>query len=280
MAFGCRIGLIERFAEKSLKIGLFLPARLLLLWGVTCASSWCQAETENAANIPVAESVLIHCPGIAGPMPIDQSLVRGLVQTGVAPQAKIFDWTGEFRGLLALGKLDHNRQQAEVLAQEIEKIYRKNPDVHVILTAHSGGTGIAVWALEKLPDQVRIDTLVLLASALSPTYDLRPALKHVRQAYSFYSPYDHWVLGTGTRAFGTIDRVKTDAAGYVGFQCVDPKLRQIGYDPRWIKLGHTGDHVGMMDQRFARQILAPLILNTLPGKTLSTQPTSVPVTNP
>lgn len=240
------------------------------------ASAPARAEENGKIEPPVSESVLIHCPGIAGSMPIDQSLVEGLIRGGVASQARIFDWTGEFRGLLALGKLHHNRQQARVLAQEIESIYRKNPETRVILTAHSGGTGIAVWALEQLADRVRIDTLVLLASALSPNYDLGPALKHVRQAYSFHSPYDNWVLGTGTRTLGTIDRVKTDAAGYVGFQCTDPKLKQIGYDPRWIRFGNSGDHVGTMNQRFAHQVLAPLILNSSLVGTLSTQPSETP----
>lgn len=258
--------------------GSDVPRGLLLVVLVLTSifQALCQAEPDKTGNNPdssITESILIHCPGIAGTMPIDQSLVQGLIEGKVASRVKMFDWTGEFRGILALGKRDHNRQQARILAREIEEIYQKNPEAHIILTAHSGGTGIAVWALEQLPDHIQIDTLVLLASALSPTYDLAPALKHVRQAYSFYSPYDNWVLGTGTRMLGTIDRVKTDAAGYVGFRFSHPKLRQIGYDPRWIHFGHSGDHVGMMDQRFASQILAPLILNGSHVETLSTRPT-------
>ena len=66
-------------------------------------------------------------------------------------------------------------------------------------------SGIAAWALEKLPDDIVIDNWVQMQSALSPDYDLSKALAHVRHAYSFYSDLDAIVLGTGTRTVGTID---------------------------------------------------------------------------
>ena len=62
-------------------------------------------------------------------------------------------------------------------------------------------------------------TVFLLASALSPEYDLSKALGHVRgKVYVFTSPGDSLVLGTGTRLFGTIDGIKSDAAGLNGLR--------------------------------------------------------------
>ncbi|MBC7784199.1 MAG: hypothetical protein H7144_10195 [Burkholderiales bacterium] len=216
---------------------------------------------------PPPPPVLIHLPGIAGEMRIDRHLVNGLVAGQVAPEAKIIDWTGPNRGILALGALDYNKAEAKVLAERLTAIYRRDPRTRIILTAHSGGTGIAVWALEALPVDVQIDRLVMLCSALSPGYDLSAALAHVRGgAISLYSEYDSDVLGTGTRYLGTIDRVKTNAAGYVGFRTDerrDPaqylKLQQLKYDRAWIKLGNFGDHLGPMDEMFAERVLAPLI---------------------
>ena len=50
---------------------------------------------------------------------------------------------------------------------------------------------MAIWVLEKLPDDVHVDTLVMLACAMSPQYDLSPALRHVSgKAYVFVSPLD------------------------------------------------------------------------------------------
>ena len=237
---------------------------LLVFIGVIGCRDVNDVAPGDATQLPTTAPpppVLIHCPGVAGEMPIDRYLVKGLVQAGVAPEAKIFDWTGPYRGILALGKLDHNKEQARILSERITSIHRADPRTKIVLTSHSGGTGIAVWALEGLPDDVRIDTLVLLASALSPDYDFGPALAHVRQAYSFHSEFDNLVLGTGTRAMGTIDRVKSDAGGYVGFSSTNPKLKQIPYNPEWIHIGNAGDHIGTMDAQFAREVIAPLILD-------------------
>jgi hypothetical protein len=124
-----------------------------------------------------------------------------------------------------------------------------------------------VWALEQLPADIKIDRLLMLSSALSPTYDLSRALAHVRYAaYSFHSEYDTLVLKYGTMALGTIDRELVPAAGYAGF--VEPesadhrqyeKLRQIPYDAAWMRLGNAGDHIGATAPAFAEQILAPLL---------------------
>jgi hypothetical protein len=85
--------------------------------------------------------------------------------------------------------------------------------------------------------------------------------------YAFYSPYDVAVLGIGTKMLGTIDGVKVDASGKVGFakpKAADEseyeKLVQVAYDARWVKLGHIGDHIGPLARPFARKVLAPLLL--------------------
>ncbi len=200
-------------------------------------------------------------------MSIDRRLMRGLQKGGVADAAQIIDWTGETRGLAALGNVARNRAQADALARRLTELYRVDPRIRIILTSHSGGTGIAVWALEQLPADVKVDRLLLLASALSPTYDLSRALAHVRVgAYAFYSEYDTVVLRYGTLAFGTIDRQQVPAAGYAGFavpQSADPvqyaKFHQYPYDRSWMRLGNTGDHIGTLEPAFAEAVLAPLL---------------------
>src|SRR5207248_2090228 len=137
-----------------------------------------------------------------------------------------------------------------------------------IITSHSAGTGIAVWALEKLPDDVQIDTLLMMQSALSPTYDLSKALAHVRgHAYSFWSNLDP-VVGGGTRLLGTVDGVNTEAAGHVGFRpprtadaALYRKLMQFEYQESWMRFGDDGDHIGPMRRAFAKNMLAPLLIN-------------------
>ncbi len=64
-----------------------------------------------------------------------------------------------------------------------------------------------------------VETVVLIAPALSPEYDLSRALRAVRrEMVVFWSPLDAIILGPGTSLFGTIDRVRSPGAGMVGFR--------------------------------------------------------------
>ena len=69
------------------------------------------------------------------------------------------------------------------------------PGCPVFLVAKSGGSGVAVKALELLDERDR-RTRGLLAPALSPAYDLTAALRAVRrEIVVFWSPLDVIVLG-------------------------------------------------------------------------------------
>lgn len=245
-----------------------LMTAFLLACGIRSSGAG-EAATAVPTSPPTSPPavVLIHLPGIAGELPIDRNLVRGLVAGGVAPEATIVDWTGPDRGVRALTNTARHDEQARLLADRIVALHAKDPRTLITLVGHSGGTGVCVGALERLPDGITVRTLVLLASALSPGYDLSTALHHVEgRAYSLHSQHDDWILGRGTRGVGTYDRVFVEAAGKVGFtmsKAADPaayaKLTQLPYDPAWAKQGHGGDHVGPTNTQFAREVLAELI---------------------
>jgi hypothetical protein len=221
--------------------------------------------------------VLVHLPGIAGEMRIDHELINGLTDAGVSHDCRILDWTGNDRGVPALTNVERHTEKSAKLAAYIVNLAKQSPGMPIILTAHSAGTGDAVQALEQLPDGETIQNLVLLASALSPDYDLSRALRHVAgHAYSLHSPYDNLVLSVGTRTFGTYDRVWTDAAGFCGFRqppdadkAAYARLTQLPYDPAWAKIGNGGDHIGPTNRRFARDVLGRLVLT---GRLPTTQP--------
>jgi pimeloyl-ACP methyl ester carboxylesterase len=233
--------------------------------------------------VKVTPSYLLHLPGIGGLMPIDRLLSDGLRDGRFFGQIDVYDWTRGNSGLLALTSYERNREEAKQVARMIEQAARRDPESKIILTGHSAGAGIAVWALEDLPADVHIDALVLLAPAISPEYDLSAALRHVKRAYAFISAHDP-ILGPGTRAFGTIDRVRSDSAGRVGFKMPESgdareygKLHAIPYDKAWMRYGNIGDHVGPMMRPFARVIIAPVLLTgELPPTT--TQPATAPAT--
>jgi pimeloyl-ACP methyl ester carboxylesterase len=229
---------------------------------------------QSPATQPGGESKdvwLLHLPGIGGEMPIDHAMTRGLKDGGYASQIEIYDWTEHDPGLGALLARQRNEREAKKISQMIEKRLEDNPKLQITLTSHSAGTGLAVWALEKLPDGMQVQTLVMLASALSPKYDLTAALKHVRgKAYLYYSSGDTLVLGAGTKLFGTVDGVNSEAAGLVGFSRPKgadekqyDKLVQVPYDKGWLAYHDAGDHIGCMSRSFARHVLAPIVLEGL-----------------
>lgn len=229
------------------------------------------AEGPAAAAVPV---LLIHLPGVAGESWVDHALVKGLCQSELPLfDVVIHDWTGRDAGLAALADTQRHAHHADLVARRITEHRQAHPDVPVVLTSHSGGAGIAVWALERLPEGVAVQNLVLIAPALSPGYDLSRALARVeRSAFALTSPLDGVVLGAGTRLFGTIDRVKTDAAGRVGFIMPQTpavpghyqKLVPLRYDAKWIRLGNLGDHLGPMASPFAKTVIAGLLLTGRP----------------
>jgi pimeloyl-ACP methyl ester carboxylesterase len=163
--------------------------------------------------------------------------------------------------------MQRHKLQAQHAADILTAQFDADPHRTIYLTSHSGGGGIAIWALEDLPPRVKIQTLVMMSPAVSPRYDLSLALSHVNGRAYVFSSLDDPVLGLGCRMFGTIDGVKTDAAGRVGFVRPpggDPKqyekLVPIPYNPNWVYVDDYGDHVGGMNRVFARKMLVPLLL--------------------
>jgi hypothetical protein len=170
-----------------------------------------------------------------------------------------------------LSDVAHRDGQASAIAESIRRYKACRPASPVFLVAKSGGSGLAVMALESL-DESAVECAVLLAPALSPDYNLAPALRAVRrEMVVFWSPLDLLVLGAGTCLFGTIDRRKTVAAGLVGFR-VPParfaeaagsgayaKLRQVRWQPRMAASGYLGGHWGPDSPWFLKKYVLPLL---------------------
>lgn len=214
------------------------------------------------------DALHIHLPGIGGYRNVDRGMLRGLREGGYNVKIKPYDWTGSDAGLAALVGTQRHRAESIRIAQLIREHARNYPGARITVSAHSAGAGIIAWALEQLPPGVQVDSVLFIAPALSPEYDLSRALAHVREkAYVLYSPYDAAVLGVGTKMLGTVDGVKAEASGKVGFtppaSAVDPqqydKLVQVPYRAQWIKLGNIGDHIGGLARPFSRAVLAPLL---------------------
>ena len=187
----------------------------------------------------------------------------------------------------SLSQRERNIVEAEKVARLITRKYRAAPDRPLYLSCESGGAGIAIWALERLPDDVHVDAVVLVSPAVSTEYDLSPALRHVRhKMLVFPSRSDGLILGVGTAVFGTMDRRHKKSAGLDGFTRPESadveqyaKLEQFPYRGKMLfRYGNSGGHAWAMYPHFASAWLAPRLIDlardAASKESPSTQPAS------
>ncbi len=174
------------------------------------------------------------------------------------------------RDLTRTGNVERrSAEAAEVLLQYREQ-YK---DLPIYLIGKSGGSGVVVRALERLPQRT-VDRTILLAPALSPQYDLSKALSTIRNdLVVYYSTLDWMILGVGTSLFGTIDRVHGPGAGLVGFQSPtiqkserdrvstesSGQIRAIRWHPGMVRAGYLGGHFTIDWPPFLSRYVVPLL---------------------
>jgi pimeloyl-ACP methyl ester carboxylesterase len=211
--------------------------------------------------------LVLVADGVGGLDLCGTGLQYAAARAGLTHTVRVVPWCHGFgRWLRDLTHVANHRAHAEAIAAEVQRFREVNPKAPVFLVGKSGGTGIVAKALERLPEGT-VERAVLIAPALSPEYDLSTALRAVRrELVVFWSPLDVFVLGVGTRLFGTVDRVGSVAAGLVGFRApasADPrqyaKLRSVRWHPKMGATGYFGGHVGPDSPRFLWRYVVPLL---------------------
>ena len=250
------------------RFSLRLTARYLLHGAATLVvGSGCSDVSLDWPATEPTRGVIVMIPGVEGGAWQLAEARAGLIKGGVSDHLMAIDWgVRPFGSLVNLSDLEANQRRAAIIADRITREHRENPSRPIRLIGYSGGGGLALLVASALPEDVRLEQIILFAAAISPTYDLTRALQRARGGIvNFYSAQDRVVLGLGTRTFGTIDRSKCDAAGQVGFQTPDGRIRerpgliQIAWTPAWRRLGHDGGHVGWLARNWACEVLAPML---------------------
>src|SRR5438105_382905 len=162
--------------------------------------------------------LVVVAGGVGGLDPLGMWAKLVLPWAGVPHEVRDFIWTTGFGNLVRdVQDTPNVMARADELAREVTRYKAEHPDCPVYLVGHSGGTGVVLAAAERLPPAT-VERIVLLSPAVSPGFDLRPALRATRgEIVSFHSPLDRFWRDWGTTHYGTIDRIHTPAAGVHGF---------------------------------------------------------------
>jgi pimeloyl-ACP methyl ester carboxylesterase len=219
--------------------------------------------------------------GVGGVDPLQTWAPLALPLAGVPHEFRVFEWThGKFRMLRDLQDQRYLQEKAAELAEQVRAVKAEDPSRPVFLMGHSAGAALVLETAAQLPPGT-LDRIILLSAAVSPTYDLRPALRATRgEVVAFCSSFDVFMLHLGTTMFGTVDRYYTDAAGRDGFQVPQDldeegralygRLVQSGWKPdMWLERG--GLHNGVCRPLFLALQVTPWLTRPV-GAAVQTVP--------
>lgn len=248
---------------------MLTPARSCLLSLLACAVSATVAAAQTAPACP-ASGVVLVANGAGDLRHLTKGMTRAVSEARAPLAVETVLWShGSGRYFVDLTDPCRHREAGLLLAGHVANYRRYYPHLRISLVGHSAGCAIILAAAEALPPGT-VDRIVLLQPAVSPCYDLRPALACAREGVDvFISDRDWLVLGLGTAVLGTTDGKRGPAAGKVGFQAVVcnahdaalyARLRQHHWHPSARAAGHNGGHGDSQSVLFIRSSVLPLVL--------------------
>jgi pimeloyl-ACP methyl ester carboxylesterase len=215
---------------------------IVLLTALIPSIDWAEAPTAEPRP-----GVVFVVGGVGGVDPLQRWAEVALPLAGVPHEIRVFEWThGKFHMLRDLQDTRYLQEKAAELADQVRAVHADDPSRPVFLMGHSAGAALVLATAAQLPP-ASVERIILLSAAVSPTYELRPALRATHgEIVAFHSPLDVFMLHFGTGMFGTTDRYYENAAGLVGFQIPDDldaegrrlygRLVQSGWKPEmWLE---------------------------------------------
>ena len=230
-----------------------------------CAAGCGGTNKEYVTPHRLERGLVIILPGIEGEGGYTYDVRAGLLRSAVDMAMPIHSWG---RPIPLAGPLINqmdvigNRIAARRIAQMVTDYQDSHPDRPVYIIGHSGGGGVAVFAAEALPDDRKLEGLILLSASISKTYNLTKALSRCRCGImNFYSGQDVGLLGVGTTLFGNVDGIRGPSAGLTGFDKKPVGLYEIAWREEMAQTGYTGGHLSSGQEKFIAAYVAPFVLS-------------------
>lgn len=232
------------------------------MWGLAlvlgaAALAGCGAEFGPRAKY----GITFYCPGIGNMDLGDEGIRRGLEHAGYRGQVARLSWSYTFNPAIDQEVRIIARLGGKRLAALIQRYLDEYPGRPVNVVGLSAGTGVAVWAVEALKPEYKVDNVVLLSSSLNCRYDVTTALERVRGRIFNYHSRNDAVLAGPMRVFGSIDGVYLEeAAGAIGLRVpegCDGRVVNVGWRPDFQKYGYFGGHFDSTSAEFVGAFIAP-----------------------
>lgn len=195
---------------------------------------------------------------------------EGLASAGYKGRFINFTWSPTLNPALdqTIGRPFAKARGAD-LGKEITKYLAKYPENQVSIICLSAGTGVGVWACEKVKPPAKVHSLVMLGSSISYNYDMTEALANIEGGvYVYYSSSDMICQGP-VRTLGTIDgKLGTEPAGLTGLRprgVKTDKIVNIPWSSKYDQYGWTGAHTDATSVPFVRAFLSKHILPEPPA---------------
>ena len=213
---------------------------------------------------------VIILPGIEGYSWFNRRIAAGIRRAGLPYAVEIYDWTLKWPLFLYnLRGSRRHRTQAQKIAAKITDYVEQAPGRPVYLIGHSGGGAMSLLSLATLPPEVRVTRAILLGAAISPGFDVRPALSRTTDGICNVTSYGDWFfLGVGTLALGTVDGRHVPSAGMVGFSASvhqalpadRARLIEMPYRQEYLWQRNWGGHFGYTSPKFVAETLKPMLM--------------------
>ena len=236
-----------------------------------CGWTWWQESPQDlnanhATSAMKEQGIVFILPGIQGVDDHYKTIRQGLRRAGLPCAIVIQPWGSQVPGVkLAVNQLgtDAGRDWGRSIAENIRAYQQQYPGRTVHVMGQSGGSAVAVFALEALAESGAppVTGVILLDASLSADYDLTTALgKSTRGIVNFCNIEDVAVLGVGTAVMGNVDGGHGDSAGRTGFEARYPKLYQVKVTPDMVSAS-IASHFADTTEAFAAEYIAPWIMD-------------------